>query len=280
MDEVVLRRLNGLGIIPGPGETEVEFKARAEYCLNLKQNIREYVDLKGEFAEGAYLQEVAEVTQRLFDIRPEWCPLLFSNEKLLPWHGGCAWIFQNEETLTTGAFLQLRKAFAGSRRYLGIYERQELLAHESAHVGRMLFEEPKFEEIIAYKTAKTGFRRYFGPLIQAPWEALLFFVFLFMALFYLIFFDSLLLTMLPAAWFLMGITRLVGRQNAFTRCLGKLSHLLKNAHAAHAVIYRLRDEEILRFSKMSSEEILRYVHAHQNELRWRAIYTIYFTTKS
>ena len=95
--------------------------------------------------------------------------MIFSNERLAPWHGGCAWIFQFAEGLPTAALIQLRQVFSRQPTFLGIYHRDELLTHELVHVGRMKFEEPRFEELFAYETSTSAFRRWFGPLIQASW---------------------------------------------------------------------------------------------------------------
>ena len=74
------------------------------------------------------------------------------------------------------ALIQLRSRFRTHQRYSGIYERDELIAHELAHVGRMMFEEPVFEELLAYRTAKSPLRRWLGPLISSSKETLLFVV--------------------------------------------------------------------------------------------------------
>src|SRR5262249_5498994 len=68
------------------------------------------------------------------------------------------------------AFLQLRKAFSKKDRVFG-YKRQELVAHEIAHVGRMVFNEPKFEEFFACWAMGSRFRRWFGPIFQTSGES-------------------------------------------------------------------------------------------------------------
>src|ERR1700722_15718294 len=150
-----LLELNSQGLIPGPDETEETFLSRAEYCLNLREKMSEKLqesplsvfDKPSSVEE--YLAPALQLTERLYQFAPAWIPLFFSNYKLAPWHGGCAWIFQTEEGTETAAFLQLRKAFAQKKSYLKIYARDELIAHELCHVGRMCFEEPRFEEILA-----------------------------------------------------------------------------------------------------------------------------------
>ena len=112
--------------------------------------------------------------RRIYGFAPHWVPLFFSNYQLAPWHGGCAWIFQLNDNTPYAAFLQLRSAFRTQKRYLGMYERTELIAHEMAHIGRMMFEEPEFEEIIAFQSSTNRFRRFFGPLFRSSKESMLF----------------------------------------------------------------------------------------------------------
>jgi hypothetical protein len=137
-DEQLLH-YNALGIIPGPEEAEETFIARALYCLNLKNLLEKeggkilpfavnktkfpYKQLRGE--------ESANLLAQFFDIDPQWVPIFMSNYHLAPWHGGCAWIFQLQGNTPKSAFLQLREESS-------IFsDRQELIAHELAHVGRM-----------------------------------------------------------------------------------------------------------------------------------------------
>ena len=38
----------------------------------------------------------------------------------------------------------------------------------------MKFEEPQFEELLAYRNSPAAWRRWLGPIVEAPWESLLF----------------------------------------------------------------------------------------------------------
>lgn len=279
-----LMTYNKMGLIPGPDETEEDFLKRVQYCLNLKENLASHKDL--ELPEEIDLlskelsNEFTKITLPLFDITPTWIPIIFSNQKLTPWHGGCAWIFQLTEETPMAAFFQLRRHFKNNKRYLGIYDRSELLAHESAHVGRMMFEEPRFEEILAFRTSSSFFRRWFGPIVQAPWEGMLFLFSLFICIimqFFLIAYDLPLLSSigiwsiaLPAGLLLVGLIRLVRRHQQFNACLSRLKKLSKNEKNANAIIFRLLDQEIEAFSSMSPEEIFNYSKS-QKSLRWKLI---------
>lgn len=274
--------INREGLIPGPDENADAFYQRVHYCRNLRREIGSQLDVKGELGGSDLLLEAAPITQKLFDIVPEWAPVIFSNHRLAPWHGGCAWIFQQTPNTPLGAFFQLREVFAASKRYLGLYDRNELIAHEAAHVGRMAFEEPQFEEMLAYRTSKSGFRRIFGPIAQSPWESLVFviLVILSMVVNFLGLYEHLYLgwiTITPWIFLGIGLGRLWVRHRQFQRCLHRLQEALGDTFKANAVIYRLRDEEIMRFGKLTREELLHEV-ADQRSLRWRVIRQAYFST--
>ena len=280
-----LLKWNRMGLIPGPAETLEDFKKRADYCLKLKSDFEKEIDIKNYTFPEAFslslIQEAGEITRPLFDIIPEWTPVIFSNHRLMPWHGGCAWIFQMSKEEPTAAFFQLRQAFLHASTYLGIYNRKELIAHETAHIGRMLFNEPKFEELIAYRTSKSWFRRFISPIIQSPWEANLFIFTLLTSLlvpFFMGFHPEFhFLWLAPIFLLAVGLIRTCLRQKQFSQCLQNLKKLTQNDDCAHAIIFRLQDHEIISFAKMPPERIMEYIHQWKSEeLRWKVIAAAYF----
>lgn len=288
-----LLELNRLGLIPGPTEGEEAFLRRAEECLHLsgtlfKQTLEDLGFTKNEQAVGPLLEEPLRRSRELYDSAPDWIPILFSNQGLAPWHGGCAWICQLEDQSPTVAFFQLRKSLSTKARYLGCYQRSELIAHELSHVGRMTFEEPQFEEILAFRSSSSPIRRWLGPILQSSREA---FLFILTLLFSMVFDLSVLLypTFLGIEWALglkliplgmigFGLGRLAWRQRRFNRCIRNLEVLFGDAHRAQAVIYRLKDDEISLFSRLSSKAILHYAYQRGREsLRWRLLMLAYFS---
>lgn len=288
LSDAELLSLNQQGLIPGPNETESEFIKRANYCLNLKNILASELGLPqpvdSEIAKKL-IQDASPITKQLFNISTEWAPIIFSNHKLALWHGGCAWIFQQSEETPTAAFFQLRRVYETSTRYLGIYDRQELIAHESAHVGRMLFQEPKFEEMLAYTTGRSLFRRMFGPIIESPWEVVLFalaLLFSFAADFsaaifggYQLYNVALWLKVPPLIIIGCGLVRLWIRHQQFSRCLKKLQGMFGN-EKANWIIYRLTDKEILALGKMNVKDITHYISSQkESSLRWRLLNLAY-----
>jgi hypothetical protein len=275
-----LLELNSQGIVPGPTEDESDFQKRADYCLHLRENLSflsETLPQLREAASDQVLEEALPTTRKFYDIAPTWIPLFFSNYKLSPWHGGCAWIFQKDDQSPTSAFFQLRQSFRTQQTYLGIYSRDELIAHELSHVGRMCFEEPQFEEFLAYRSSPSAFRRRFGPLIQSPWEGAAFLL----SLFIMVVLDLSVwghaefynathwFKAIPAFMVVYAFGRLLNKHAAFRKCRDNLSALTTHPDA---VIYRLTDREIHTFGQLDLETLKITMNDLKNSsLRWRLI---------
>lgn len=282
-----LLHFNQQGIIPGPTESEESFLKRTDYCLQLQA-----LCYKGDIFPGcesgsdsaAWLSTAHQITKPLFDIEPTWLPVAFSNYGLHPWHAGCAWIFQELDTTPTGAIMQLRTTFKHKDKYLGLYSRDELIAHEMSHVGRMMYTEPKFEEVLAYRTSHSCFRRWLGPIVQKSWESLVFMS----LMIFLLLFDLFLIVsgemetfpillgakLLPVILIAAVMVRNSINQHIFQDCLVKLTTICSDQQIANAIIYRLTDKEIILFSKSTPEQILSYAQS-QTSLRWRLITIAY-----
>ncbi|MGA8164188.1 MAG: hypothetical protein WB791_04075 [Waddliaceae bacterium] len=288
-DEQLLS-FDSMGLIPGPKEDAGIFLKRAHYCLQLHAEFENIVDEKFSFSinetvNRQYLKKPLERTHQLYGIKPRWIPLFFSNYRLTPWHGGCAWIFQQTEDSPIGAFLQLRRAFKQQSRYLSIYHRDELAAHELSHVGRMAFQEPRFEEFFACCTSNFSFRRWFGPIIQSSWESVLFVLILLLVFLVDVslisiglerwYWTAMWMKAIPLAMAIFACGRLWWRQRQFSLCLHNLSTIVSDNNRATAVLYRLTDAEIIAFSRMTAEEIKKAIEK-KDSLRWRLIVKAYF----
>ncbi len=186
------------GLIPGPAEEGEAFLKRASKCPPL-------------------FQEAWEADVYGFTV--DWVPCLYSNKKLPFWEGAATWI--SEE----GISVQLRKEFKKGK-YMG-YQRKEVLSHEAVHAARCAFEEPRFEEILAYRTSCNPVRRWLGPLFRKPWESIAF------------------LLCFPFGLYLLF--RLMRDQRLLTRALKKITP---------SILVCLTDEEI-RHAKVSDIATLR-----------------------
>jgi len=293
-DDVVnqWKEWNTQGFIPGPEESERAFQERVTFCLDIENQLGHSIGSGTELpfeSSHPISKEVVEqalpLTQHLYGIQPQWVPLFFGNYQLAPWHGGCAWIFQLNEETPTSAFLQLRTPFRDSPQFLKIYHRRELIAHELAHVGRMLYQEPQFEEFFAYQTSPSPWRRWLGPIIQSSKES---FVFIFLlaivvmadfALFSLgpkMEAFALWIKLLPVALVIFALGRLIYRHRILKRCSKNLEDFFPSLPAQH-LLYRLRDSEIKLFSKFSKEKIEKFIEkASRDTFRWRFLQALYF----
>lgn len=281
--------LNSSGLIPGPLESAEAFSKRVDYCLQLCSLLPE--EIKMALSDNGQpnrdvMQQAIKRLGALYDCAPEWIPLFFTNHQLPFWQGGCAWIFQMEETTPTAALIQLRKNFAANKKYLGLYDRDELLTHELCHAGRMMFHEPKFEEIIAYNSSGAPSRRIFGSLVQSSMESALFLLLLFVIVVFDVFLIatgrtdaytiSLWLRALPILLLGGAVARLWMRKRTYKACLDNLSKAAGKMQAAH-IAYRLTDGEIESFAKSTPESIREYAASQkETELRWQVIWNAYF----
>ncbi len=272
------------GWIVGPNETEEEYKKRVAFGSQEIQELQKNIDDELPFippssAKTTYYASPIKSIQAQYDIAPDWVPLLFHNKGLSPWHGGCAWIYTLSDEHPCSAFLQLRRSFAKKDKLWGIVRRDEVIAHEMVHVARMAFEEPRFEELFAYHTSFSRWRRWWGPILQSPWEAHLFLFSIAIPLlctlvgtFYGI--DAVVqwgfgLLIFPLSLTTMGTWRLTYKHNILNKCLKQLSLFLPKP-AVWSVALRLTDHEIRRFGKMSPDAIRNYARQNQ-EFRWKIL---------
>lgn len=244
---------NRRGLIQGPDESEEAFFKRCQ---------------------GARTSESpsSSKTKELFDLDPDWVSISYDNKNLRLWEGGCAWIEGAKVSL------QLKKHFEKSDTYLGLYSKEELIAHEYVHAARVAFEEPIFEEMLAYQTSKSPFRTILGPIFRTSSETkVLVFSFI------LLFFTALFTPFQLIAWagalglFGVGFFRLFRTRQLFNKTHGHLVSLVGQKHAL-AVMMRLTDREITRFASMDPSAILAYASKMtKTRLRWQQIVYAYFS---
>ncbi len=132
------------GLIPGPSETEEAFLNRVKAS-----------PARSEWSSVPPLESVWGFTI-------DWVPLVYSKKKLLPWEGAIFWA----DHIQLHPKLKTQKLYGNSQ--------TEILHHESIHAARTAFNEPAFEEFLAYSTSQTKWKRLLGPLFTRMWEFPLF----------------------------------------------------------------------------------------------------------
>lgn len=275
------------GFVPGSKESEYQFLKRVNYCKQLKNNLDESIEacLNAPASEELTQEVFSEafiISEKIYDIKPSWIPLMFSNYKLAPWHGGCAWIFQVDAETPPGALLQLRQRYRSAKSLYGFYPRSQLVAHEFVHIGRMVFEESKFEEMLAYQTSSSWITRNLGPIVESSKESV-FFVLILGLIFGInifLYYHQLLsfpLLLLPVAIAGYAFWRLWRKRTIFNKCMDNLTECLTNKTDAQHVIFRLTDEEITNFATFSPEKIKSTFRQNRDtSLRWRLLNLAYF----
>jgi hypothetical protein len=254
-----LLHYNQLGFIPGPQEEEKSFLQRIHYCRSLDAELDQ---------PSTHFDPSIELKSRLeleIGCSLSWVPIVYSNKGLLPWHGGCAWIFQKEAGGPKGVFFQLRKAFALKEKVFG-YTKDEILMHEAIHAVRMEFEEMRFEEFLAYRSSKNSLRRFLGPIVAKPSDVILFFTSLILP-FLLVPFTHfyLLMFLIPFGLLIAGFYRLLRGHALLERCYQNLLKLVTLERRANQILYRLTDKEIENFAKLPLDKLKAFIYSHQTE---------------
>ena len=246
---MTLNSLASRGFLPRTGESEDAFYERTQSqnsaCMREK------------------MQGALERCQRLFDLQPDWVPLIEERAKLAPWQGAVLWVDEEEQPLIQVA----------PRLW---YSRDEMIAHELVHAIRLPLRSKRFEEIIAYQTSRSSWRRFFGPIIRSPYEVYLFLFSLLFSWVPLFWAAAALLRFATPLLLLYALMRLGVAQRVFYRCRKKLSLLLGCKRTALSLAARLTDEEIALFAKSTPQEIRLYaLKTQKKELRWKMLLFCY-----
>ncbi|MCC6127975.1 MAG: hypothetical protein IT584_02110 [Chlamydiae bacterium] len=241
--DLELFELSQRGFIPGPGESEEQFCHRIDAAKVFFTNPPKELKAQDEIA-SPHWDWVRLHLKELYDFYPESLFAYYSNHKLAPWQGAASWIFD----MGSGPLcaVQLRKGFSKGR-YLKIYSRDEILAHEAVHAARCAFEEPIGEEFFAYFTSQTKWRRVLGPIIRRSWEVWLFLTSLIFGVFSGYYLPAALLAAL-------AFCRLFNCHRLLRRASVALSNKGLSSKNVRAIFLRLTDEEIRKLSRGKSLE--------------------------
>lgn len=267
-----LKHLGEEGIIPGPDESEELFVKRIDILKRINKDPPKVLKGKNfEKWDPDFHQELGAI--------PNWLPLIYSNQGLPLWQGGVMWVFEtpNYDKIP---MIQLRKGFKKGK-FL-FYSKDEVLLHEVLHAIRIGFNEPRFEEVLAYYHSKSKWRRFFGPLFRKPSHALFFISLIFISLmaqatslFFLtspLFLYLKIFILLPLIDLTLRSAILIKDQRLLKKSLKKLSEIFSNQKEVFSVVIRLKDSEIQKFATEPIEKILDYIEEETpKSIRWRQI---------
>ena len=249
--EKQLLNLNQRGVFPGPSESEEAFFQRVD-------SLRGY----------AYC---SEIFREKFNSFPDWIQINIGSNGLTFWEGAATWIEENEDG-SRSCQIQLKDSWLTR-----LYPKEEIIAHEMVHAMRHMFDERRFEEILAYQTSKNRFRRYFGPIFSSPKESKCFITLLLISILSSwaeIAFDFNLvgnsICTLPLLALGFGFFRLNRSQRVFSKAMRNLEKVIHPHAKPLEVALRLTDCEIELFAKYSSQEIRAFAK-QQRSLRWKQL---------
>jgi len=255
--------LNHRGLFPGPQETLEAFTQRVETLPAVTQ----------PFACPKALERVREI----FAVSADWVKIVVQPKGLLPWEAAATWIEEVQGARTCQ--IQIKHSILSR-----LYPQEEVVAHEMVHAMRLMFDERRFEEVLAYRTSKNRFRRYFGPLFSNSWD-----VVILLTLFFVpwvscgleLLFDwnlgGSVLSLLPLVYLAFKVLQLHRTQSLFQAALSNLDRATRGKGVALATALHLTDEEIALFARLSPQEICAVAEREKERSpRWLQLHTVYF----
>lgn len=201
------------GFLPGPYESEEKFLQRVEKTKEVLKKPKEFI------------------TDKIFqntDFEAFNGSALLVQKKNLFYHAASTMIVELKNGLILPIITKPKSLFI---------PKEEVLKHELVHARRALFDDPKFEELLAFRTSKSKYRRTLSPIFSSNIEVLLFFLTTILSFW----------TLLPM---LINLTffsyRLFYRHKIIRHCKDFLKRCTKHPEP---VLRAMTDQEILAMSK-------------------------------
>lgn len=176
-DLPTLARFDAAGILLGPGETGAQLADRvrhlAAHIAALRQELSRDGKADFQFTQFAAADEIPPPvfaaararTEDLYGFSIDWVPGFYTQYRMGLLFAGCAYYSYDDYF----ALFILRRSFQHRERWL-IYSRTELMAHELCHIAHLGLNSRHYEEILAYQTATSPFRRWVGGVLRTPRE--------------------------------------------------------------------------------------------------------------
>ncbi|MCH9811662.1 hypothetical protein K0U07_02740 [bacterium] len=212
-------RLYKEGFLPGPEETEQAFFDRVEKTRAVLKEPKKFI------------------TDRSFDkieLVTQGGAALLAKKRNLFFHAASTLIVELKDGLILPIITEPKSI---------LVKKEEVLAHELVHARRALFDSPKYEEILAFRTSKAKWRKYLSPIFSTNIEVLLFFVAATLS------FWTTIPLFLHLGFFSI---RLYYRQKIIRHCKDFLNRISTDTES---ILTALTDEEIVAFSRGEIEKI-------------------------
>lgn len=290
-DIETLLRFDDHGIILGPDESTADLTARIRALHGHLQAFRhqlgkqkavQFLDIalhgRDKIPADVFLA-AGDQTRVLYDFAIDWVPGFYTNYRMGLLFAGCAF-FSVEDFF---AVFIIRKAFQKRARWW-IYGRDELLAHELCHIAHCAHYSPEYEELFAYQTSPSLFRRVIGGLLRTTTDTYLMLgatLLLLVAQIVNVFLgppDYWPRVVMPVvAGLLVAVIGLISARyrrvwRIFSGARRNLAGLAGD-HAAMGVLFRCSAEEIGVIARLRAPGALRQWlrEAASGQLRWRVI---------
>lgn len=175
-----LVELDQQGLLIGPDES---LDAYANRLQTLTKNIHKLQEELHRHGRIEFLNTVLDAkdaiplpifrasqgtNRSLYDFEIDWVPGFYANYRMGFLFAGCAFYSYDDFF----AVFIIRKAYKKRERWL-IYKRSELMAHELCHIAHIGFHATNFEELFAYQTSESSFRRMFGGMLRTTTDTYL-----------------------------------------------------------------------------------------------------------
>ena len=288
IDELVL--LDSQGYFLAPGEEREAFLERVSALQKFQVDVQKQLDETGKFQleDLVYFKDecVSEKdlyacqnqSKYIYQFQLNFVPAFFSSKGLNFLFGGMAISFEDTENKYKKGELfsifQLRKCFRNKEKFL-IYTRNEIISHEACHVARAPFHALEYEELFAYQTSDSAFRRFVSPMLWRGSDMVILMLLLLLVFAGQVYgfiasdFSYYMYGWVPFFSYLSFLSiRSYFSRKAFSRLRSKIVKLCKKPELVDAVMFRMTDIEIREAEKASN--IVDYLGS-KKDLRWQVI---------
>lgn len=227
------------GFLVRPDESLEAFKIRYNKLQNLDTELLDY--FKKEKIEKIQYQNTTLMIETFFYQKQ-------SNKGLYIWEGGGIWEYEIQGF--NFSVIQLNQRW---RRL-----QKEIIEHEIVHQLRQGFNQPVFEEYIAYYLSSSKLRSYFGPIFHNSKESILVMIITIIGAFSIAYFESVWVwigLLLVVVFFLL---RVILNQRILRKAEKNIRKIFPDLNVIN-ILLCLTDDEIKRFSSDSLEQCCDYV---------------------
>lgn len=227
------------------------------------EGLKEPLSLDEKMDEEQVRQD-GHICQELYGCCPSWVPAYASAKELPFLTGGMAVQFMEPKTQSIFSWFQLKPAFK-ERDQWWIYSRQELISHEMCHICRFHLGSIRYEETLAYRTSRSGFRRKLGGALLTPKDNALFFLSLIawtsvdvLSIFELTFTGLEFLRLFFPIFLILGLFRCIKIHRELRIAEQKIHVLFQHLELKTPplkLLFCLSDGQIAEVLKMSDEEL-------------------------